>query len=112
MCVARTLPTKLKPKIEELNHGVLVKNIGFLLQGGGEAHAMLKLNMTDLANKASLSCAGVKLIKEFVEVERNEKQTKVIKEIKPLTKILENLCEYTKNEMENLIKTFRLNHDE
>ena len=112
MCVARTLPTKLKPVLEELNHGVLVKNIGFLLQGGGEAHAMLKLNMTDLENKASLSCAGVKLIKEFVEVERNEKQTKVIKEIKPLTKILENLCEYTKDEMENLIKTFRLNHDE
>ena len=101
-----------KPILEELDHGVLVKNIGFLLQGGGEAHAMLKLNLTDLSNQATLSCAGVKVIKDFVKVPRNTKHTRVVNEILPLTRVLDNLCEYTKDEMYNLIRTFRFHQED
>ena len=44
----------------------------------------------------------------FVNKKRNLKQTRVINEIVPLVDTLEKLCVYTKTEMGNLVKTFRL----
>ena len=105
-------PILNQPTLEEIQHGVLVKNIGFLLQGGGESHAMLKLNLTNLQFHTDRSCSGVEMIKDFVEVKRNTKQTRVIKEILPLVNTLKNLCVYTKAQMENLVKTFRLHGDD
>ena len=90
------------PKLEEIEHGVLIKNVGFLLQGGGESHAMLKLNLTNLEYHTEQSCSGVAKLKVFMEVKRNSKQTRIIEEITPLINTLENLCAFTKNKLKIL----------
>ena len=100
-----------QPTLKEISHGVLIKNIGFLLQGGGQSHAMLKINLTNLELNLKLSCSGLDMIQEFAEKKRNIKQSRVINEITPLIKTLQNLCAYTQGQMSNLIKTFRLHND-
>ena len=49
MVIANAVPDQNhNPELQELRNGVLVQDQGFILQGGGSAHALIKLNVTNL----------------------------------------------------------------
>ena len=98
-------------KVEELENGVLVKNLGFLLQGGGESHALVKLNITNLALETEMSCSGVDMIEKFVKDKHSYKKKVVLNELDPLVDTLKDICSYTKYQLENLVATFRLHQE-
>ena len=56
-----------KGTVRELQNEVLIKKVGVLLQGAGNAHAIVKLNISRLAFEAQLTCQGVTIIDMFVE---------------------------------------------
>ena len=98
--------------LTELTNGVLVRKVGYMLQGGGFAHALVKLNISRLASESSNSCDGVTRIEEFIEKvlssTSSEERIKIIGEIKPLVETLRDVCGYIKSQLLNLVQTFQL----
>ena len=65
------------PDLKELTNGVLVMDEGFVLQGGGSAHALIKLNVSNLKTEVSKSCFGAKLLSKFViTYDKNKKRVR------------------------------------
>ena len=89
--------------LTELNNGVLVRKVGYMLQGGGFAHALVKLNISRLASESSNSCDGVTRIEELLEKVLSSTSSadriKIIGELKPLVKTLGDICDYTQRQL-------------
>ena len=94
--------------IETLDNGVLIHDLDFLLQGSTLSHALVKINISEIDHKTKEACEGVKIVKKFVldKSNYNYKQIKVVNEIKPLIKTLEDLCKYSTIKSRILFKSF------
>ena len=110
MVIAKAVPDQnYNPELQELRNGVLVQDQGFVLQGGGSAHALIKLNVTNLQFEVEKSCLGAKLLSQFViEYDIDKKGYTTFKDVKPLVETIHDLCSYINSQMNNLLKTFKL----
>ena len=97
------------PDLKELTNGVLVMDEGFVLQGGGSAHALIKLNVSNLKVEVSKSCFGAKMLSKFViTYDKNKKGYEVFRDVKPLVETIKDLCSYIDLQIYNLEKVFKL----
>ena len=106
MVIAKAVPDQnYNPELQELRNGVLVQDQGFVLQGGGSAHALIKLNVTNLQFEVEKSCLGAKLLSQFViEYDIDKKGYTTFKDVKPLVETINDLCSYINSQMNNLLK--------
>ena len=108
--IAIVVPDQIyNPELKELKNGVLVMDEGFVLQGGGSAHALIKLNVSKLKLEVNKSCRGAKMLSEFVTTyDRDKKGYVVFKDVKSLVDTIDDLCSYIDLQIYNLEKTFKL----
>ena len=100
-----------KRRVKQLENEVLIKKVGVLLPRAENAHAIVKLNISQLVFEAQLTCQGVTMIDMFVEEilrDVTAKQTRkdIVTNVKPLIINLNHTCTYIRSQVNSLVHTF------